>query len=67
MNRQDVGRATTTFVMLFVAGLGMVVGGYQWASVDVRQVLVTVGSAILGAALAFFLVEMFALERAGRK
>ncbi len=67
MNRQDVTKVTITFVALFVVSLCMIVGAQIWAPVDVQQVLIHVGSAILGGTLAFYLVQMFDLERASLK
>ena len=67
MNRQDLIKVTSTFVMLFMVSLGMIVGAHRWASNEIQQVLVPVGSAILGGTLAFYLVEMFEIERTSRE
>ncbi len=67
MNRQDLTKVTITFAALFVVSLSMLVFAQRWAPVDVQQVLIHVGSAIMGGTLAFYLVQMFDLERASRK
>ncbi|MGD2058053.1 MAG: hypothetical protein PVI04_04925 [Anaerolineales bacterium] len=56
-------KATIVFGVLFSIGVGLVVVAARLAAQDLQQVLVPVGSAILGGALAFYLVEMFAIER----
>lgn len=65
MDKELMLRATVTFANLFIAGIGIIIGGYHFAPADVQQVLTSVGSAILGGGLAFYLVEMFAIERRG--
>ena len=67
MYRQEIFKVTVVFVTLFVLGLGMIVGGYRLASADVQLVFAPVGSAIMGGTLAFYLVQMFALDSAKRR
>ena len=52
-------RTVVTFAALAVAGVGMVVGARNLANPFDQTVLIAVGTAILGASLAFFLVRFF--------
>ncbi len=56
-------KATIVFAVLFAAGVGMVVIAFRMGPEDLQRVLIPIGSAIVGGALAFYLVELFAIER----
>ena len=56
-----ITRTTVTFITLAIAGILMAVGAKTMpAGVD-QTILISVGSAMFGAALAFFLVRVFSL------
>ena len=56
-----ITRTTVTFITLAIAGILMTVGAKTMpAGVD-QTILISVGSAMFGAALAFFLVRVFSL------
>jgi hypothetical protein len=63
MQKNLVSKATIVFAMLSGAGVAMVVVAFRLMPENLQQVLIPVGSAILGGSLAFYLVEMFAIER----
>ena len=54
-------RTTVTFVALAVAGIFMAVGAKTMTTAVDQSVLISVGSALFGAALAFFLVRIFSI------
>lgn len=54
-------RTVVTFAVLAVAGIGMVVSAGNLVNPFDQTVLISVGTAIFGASLAFFLVRVFAL------
>lgn len=54
-------RTMFTFAVLALAGIGIAVGARNLASPFDQNVLIAIGSALFGAALAFFLVRVFAL------
>ena len=56
-----VTRTTITFVALAVGGIFMAVGAKTLTDPVDQTILISVGSAIFGAALAFFLVRIFGL------
>lgn len=56
-------KATTVFAGLVILGVGMTVGAQFIDGAFEQNVLVNIGSAIVGGSLAFFLVEVFRLER----
>lgn len=56
-----ITRTTVTFVALSIGGIAMVVGAKTMADAVDQNILVSVGSALFGAALAFFLVRIFSL------
>jgi hypothetical protein len=62
MNTQSLlTRTIITFTVLAVAGVGVITGA-QWVSQPYAQsVLISIGSAVFGAGLTFFLIRMFAL------
>ena len=64
--RKEMFRAIIVFVVLLIAGIVMAVGvtSLVESALD-KSVLVSMGSAIVGGAVAFFLVEMFRLNSAG--
>jgi hypothetical protein len=56
-----ITRTTVTFIVLAIAGIFMAVGAKTMpAGVD-QTILISVGSALFGAALAFFLVRVFSI------
>jgi hypothetical protein len=59
----SITKATIVFAVLFTAGVVMVVAPFRLATGDLHQVLIPVGSALIGGALGFYLVEMFAIDR----
>lgn len=62
MNTKDlITRTTLTFVALAIGGILMVVGAKTMAEGVDQSILISVGSALFGAALAFFLVRIFSL------
>jgi len=56
-----VTRTVVIFAALAIAGIGVAVSGRFMTDAFDRSVMVVIGSAIFGAALAFFLVRMFGL------
>ena len=56
-----ITRTTLTFVILALAGIFMAVGAKTMTEGVDQSILISVGSALFGAALAFFLVRLFAL------
>lgn len=60
MNTKKLTQTAVIFIGLAAAGIGMAAGA-QLVPADAQTVLVAVGSAIFGAALAFFLIRMSAL------
>ena len=62
MNTKNlIARTTLTFVALAVTGIFMAVGAKTMTDAVDRSILISVGSALFGAALAFFLVRVFSL------
>ncbi|HXD09855.1 MAG TPA: hypothetical protein VN653_07325 [Anaerolineales bacterium] len=62
MNTKNlITRTVVTFAVLAIAGIGVAVSGRSIADVFDRSVMIAIGSAMFGAALAFFLVRMFRL------
>jgi len=62
MNTKNlIVRTTVAFVALALAGIFMAVGAKTMADAVDQSILISVGSALLGAALAFFLVKIFGL------
>ena len=62
MNTKNlIARTTLTFVALAVAGIFMAVGAKTMTDAVDQSILISVGSALFGAALAFFLVRVFGL------
>ena len=59
--RNLITRTAITFVVLSVAGLSVAVSAKFVMTAVEQTILVAVGSAIFGAALAFFMVRMFGL------
>ena len=54
-------RTSVTFALLAITGILMTVGAKTMADAVDRSILIAVGSAMFGAALAFFLVRIFSL------
>lgn len=63
MNSRELIRVTVVFAVLAVAGIGLAVGSLAATDPDVQRVLIPIGSAMFGAALAFFLIQIFKLDR----
>ena len=62
MNTKNlIARTTLTFVALAVTGIFMAVGAKTMTDAVDRSILISVGSALFGAALAFFLVRIFSI------
>lgn len=62
MNTKNlIARTVVAFAALAVAGIGMAVGARTLTDGFDQTVLVAVGSAMFGAALAFMLVRVFSL------
>ena len=62
MNTKNlIARTVVAFAALAVAGIGMAVGARTLTDGFDQTVLVAVGSAMFGSALAFFLVRVFSL------
>lgn len=57
--KQMLVRIVITFVLLVAGGITMIAIGTAAADAFMQTLLVSVGAATFGAALAFFLVEMF--------
>ena len=60
--KQQITRTAITFAVLSAAGISVAVAAQLVPQVFAQTVLIAIGSAIFGAALAFFLVRMFALN-----
>lgn len=56
-----ITRTTLTFAALAIGGILMVVGAKTMPDAVDQSILISVGSALFGAALAFFLVRIFSL------
>ena len=56
-----ITRTAVTFALLAIAGILMAVGAKNMTDAVDRTILVSVGSAMFGAALAFFLVRVFSI------
>ena len=62
MNTQNmIVRTTLAFVALAVTGIFMAVGAKTMTDAVDQSILISVGSALFGAALAFFLVRIFSI------
>ena len=62
MNTKNlIARTTLTFVALALTGIFMAVGAKTMTDAVDRSILISVGSALFGAALAFFLVRVFSI------
>ena len=56
-----ITRTAVTFALLAIAGILMAVGAKTMTDAVDRTILISVGSAMFGAALAFFLVRVFSI------
>jgi hypothetical protein len=63
MDKKQVFKTTVTFVMLLIAGVGLAVSARVMQQPLEQMVLVGIGSALVGGALAFYLNQMFNLDR----
>jgi len=62
MNTKNlIVRTTVTFVALTLAGIFMAVGAKTLTDAVDQNILISVGSALFGGALAFFLVRIFSI------
>jgi hypothetical protein len=62
MNTKDlITRTTLTFVSLALVGIFMAVGAKTMDEGVDQNILISIGSALFGAALTFFLVRIFGL------
>ena len=62
MNTKNlIARTTVTFVALATAGIFMAVGAKTMTDAVDQSILISVGSALFGAGLAFFLVRVFSI------
>ena len=62
MNTKDlITRTTLTFVSLALVGIFMAVGAKTMTEGVDQSILISVGSALFGAALTFFLVRVFSI------
>lgn len=66
MKFQEIFRLTITFAVLTAAGIGLAVAA-QWLPNAVQQMaLVGMGSALVAGSLAFYLNQMFNLDRCAK-
>ena len=56
-----ITRTTVTFVGLVIGGIIMVISAKTMADPVDQSILISVGSAVFGAGLAFFLVRIYSL------
>lgn len=56
-----ITRTAVTFALLAIAGILMAVGAKTMPTGVDQTILISVGSALFGAALAFFLVRVFSI------
>ena len=56
-----IARTTVTFALLAIAGIFMAVGAKTMTAGTDQTILISVGSAMFGGALAFFLVRVFSI------
>lgn len=67
MNASELIKVTIVFALLTLAGVGLAVGSANLAEAQSQQVLVSLGSALFGGALAFFLIQLFDLNRRAKE
>ena len=60
--KQPITRTAVTFVASTIAGISVAVSAQVIPNAFAQTVMVSIGSAIFGAGLAFFLVRIFALN-----
>ena len=63
MNKQNSVRVTVIFVALFATGVLMIVAAFSFADAGLQPVFYSIGSVISSAALTFFLIEIFRINR----
>ena len=63
MDKEQVIKTTITFVVLLVAGIALAVSSRFLQQPIEQMVMVGVGSALIGGSLAFYLNQMFNLNR----
>jgi len=63
MNKQSLVKAIITFAVLVAGGIVLSVVGSSNTSGGDQIVMAAMGSALVGGSLAFFLIEMFRLDR----
>lgn len=67
MKSQELIKLTITFVLLSVAGIGMVVSAQLLPEAFQQMALVGIGSALVAGSLAFYLNQMFNLDRRAKE
>jgi hypothetical protein len=67
MRMQDSIKVGVVFIVLTVVGVGMAAIAWTSAEAEMQQLLIPIGSAIFGGALAFFLIKMFDLDRRAKQ
>jgi hypothetical protein len=63
MKSQEIIKVTVTFVVLTAAGVGVVIAAQLLPEAFQQMALVGVGSALVAGSLAFYLNQMFNLNR----
>ena len=63
MKFQDIFRLTITFAVLTAAGVGLAIAAHWFAEAVQQVALVGIGSALVAGSLAFYLNQMFNLDR----
>ena len=62
MNTKNlITRTTVTFIALAIGGIVMVLSAKTMTDVVDQSILISVGSAVFGAGLAFFLIRIFSI------
>ncbi len=67
MNTREIIKVTIIFAVLTSAGVSLAAGSVNVSDAASQQVLVSLGSALFGGALAFFLVQIFDLNRRAKE
>ncbi len=67
MNKPEIVRLTVTFTTLLIIGIVLAVSAQGVNDAFTHLVLVAMGSALVGGSLAFYLNQMFALDREAKK
>jgi hypothetical protein len=67
MKSQNIFKVTITFVILTAAGVGMVIAAQLLPEAFQQMALVGIGSALVAGSLAFYLNQMFNLDRRAKE